>query len=80
MFQQEAKQKFLSNLSKLQFANMRPEIYSKVISNMFENKRPCLGAFSTEELLLEQQARVKLLNLNLKMLLRSFLTHACIMI
>ena len=41
-----------------QYANMPPEIYSKVIGNMFENKRPDLSSFSTEDLLTELQARV----------------------
>ena len=40
-----------------QYANMQPQIYSKVIGNMFENKRPDLSSFSTEDLLAELQAR-----------------------
>ena len=42
-----------------QYANMQPQIYSKVIENMFEKKRPKLNNFSTEELLAELQARFK---------------------
>lgn len=41
-----------------QYANMPPEIYSNVIGNMFENKRPDLSGFATEDLLAELQARV----------------------
>lgn len=42
-----------------QYANMRPDVYSEVICNMFENTSPSLSEFSTEELIAELQARAK---------------------